>query len=30
MAIAAQAVGKRDANEAIADILEKLAGSANT
>jgi UDP-N-acetylglucosamine--N-acetylmuramyl-(pentapeptide) pyrophosphoryl-undecaprenol N-acetylglucosamine transferase len=26
MAIAAQAVGKRDANEAIADILEKLAG----
>jgi UDP-N-acetylglucosamine--N-acetylmuramyl-(pentapeptide) pyrophosphoryl-undecaprenol N-acetylglucosamine transferase len=30
MAIAAQTVGKRDANEAIADILEKLAGSANT
>jgi UDP-N-acetylglucosamine--N-acetylmuramyl-(pentapeptide) pyrophosphoryl-undecaprenol N-acetylglucosamine transferase len=27
MALAAQAVGKRDANEAIADILEKLAGS---
>ena len=27
MAIAAQAVGKRDANEAIADILEKLAGT---
>jgi UDP-N-acetylglucosamine--N-acetylmuramyl-(pentapeptide) pyrophosphoryl-undecaprenol N-acetylglucosamine transferase len=27
MAIAAQAVGKRDANEAIADILEKLAGN---
>jgi UDP-N-acetylglucosamine--N-acetylmuramyl-(pentapeptide) pyrophosphoryl-undecaprenol N-acetylglucosamine transferase len=26
MAIAARAVGKRDANEAIADILEKLAG----
>jgi UDP-N-acetylglucosamine--N-acetylmuramyl-(pentapeptide) pyrophosphoryl-undecaprenol N-acetylglucosamine transferase len=26
MAIASQAVGKRDANEAIADILEKLAG----
>ena len=27
MAIAAQTVGKRDANEAIADILEKMAGS---
>jgi UDP-N-acetylglucosamine--N-acetylmuramyl-(pentapeptide) pyrophosphoryl-undecaprenol N-acetylglucosamine transferase len=27
MALAARAVGKRDANEAIADILEKLAGS---
>jgi UDP-N-acetylglucosamine--N-acetylmuramyl-(pentapeptide) pyrophosphoryl-undecaprenol N-acetylglucosamine transferase len=27
MAIAAQAVGKRDANEAIADILEKLANT---
>jgi UDP-N-acetylglucosamine--N-acetylmuramyl-(pentapeptide) pyrophosphoryl-undecaprenol N-acetylglucosamine transferase len=27
MAIAAQTVGKRDANEAIADILEQLAGS---
>jgi UDP-N-acetylglucosamine--N-acetylmuramyl-(pentapeptide) pyrophosphoryl-undecaprenol N-acetylglucosamine transferase len=28
MAVAAQAVGKRDANEAIADVLEQLAGSA--
>jgi UDP-N-acetylglucosamine--N-acetylmuramyl-(pentapeptide) pyrophosphoryl-undecaprenol N-acetylglucosamine transferase len=27
MAVAAQAVGKRDANEAIADVLEQLAGS---
>jgi UDP-N-acetylglucosamine--N-acetylmuramyl-(pentapeptide) pyrophosphoryl-undecaprenol N-acetylglucosamine transferase len=27
MALAAQAVGKRDANQAIADILEQLAGS---
>jgi UDP-N-acetylglucosamine--N-acetylmuramyl-(pentapeptide) pyrophosphoryl-undecaprenol N-acetylglucosamine transferase len=27
MALAARAVGRRDANEAIADILEKLAGS---
>jgi UDP-N-acetylglucosamine--N-acetylmuramyl-(pentapeptide) pyrophosphoryl-undecaprenol N-acetylglucosamine transferase len=27
MALAAHAVGKRDANEAIADILEKLAGT---
>jgi UDP-N-acetylglucosamine--N-acetylmuramyl-(pentapeptide) pyrophosphoryl-undecaprenol N-acetylglucosamine transferase len=29
MAIAAQAVGKRDANDAIADVLEKLAGAVN-
>jgi UDP-N-acetylglucosamine--N-acetylmuramyl-(pentapeptide) pyrophosphoryl-undecaprenol N-acetylglucosamine transferase len=28
MALAAQAVGKRDANEAIADVLEQLAGKA--
>jgi UDP-N-acetylglucosamine--N-acetylmuramyl-(pentapeptide) pyrophosphoryl-undecaprenol N-acetylglucosamine transferase len=29
MAIAAQAVGKRDANDAIAEVLERLAGSVN-
>jgi UDP-N-acetylglucosamine--N-acetylmuramyl-(pentapeptide) pyrophosphoryl-undecaprenol N-acetylglucosamine transferase len=29
MAQAARAVGKRNANEAIADVLEQLAGSAN-
>ena len=28
MAVAAQSVGKRDANDAIADVLEQLAGSA--